>query len=723
LACFLGCASIAFAQDDVDTPVEVTFTEQTATYEVRDVASHWMLSGQVKQPAGLIRNRAGKDKNGEYQEIAFEWNQEGAVEADIRTYKKRRAVLFRLIYRQDRTGAAIPFPNFSRFPNNLSSFSYKDQAFAAPNFGLSQTGTPWLFFDAKGASMVLSPASNFMVESMLGDGTAQIGVSLNSQVKQIPKGFEQDSLLVFDDGIGKAWNSWGECLRNQYGKSVPGNDSDPLLKSFGYWTDNGADYYYNYDTDKGYAKTLLALWSAYQDEGIPLGYMQLDSWWYDKTVDDPAGRKGGAAKNSKLPPGMWNRYGGLWQYQADKDLFPNGLDAFQASLGLPLAVHNRWIDANSPYHQKYKISGVAAIDPKWWNDIVGYLSSCGVVCYEQDWLSEIYAHSPEMAGNIGVGDAFADGMADACEKKGLDMQYCMATPRFFLQGVKYSNLTTIRTSDDRFEPSKWRHFLYTSQFAQAVGVWPWCDVFKSDEMGNLILSVLSGGPVGIGDAMGKENKANILMAARPDGLLVKSDSPIVPCDQTYIDETQRQDAPFLASTYTDPGGPRTVYLFGFPRKDGNKTFTFRTQDFGVTQRAYLSGDGEARYVEPGVVVSHDISDKGYAFMGVYPVTKTGVALLGQQDMIVPTGKARFPVIDDRATGLFVRVSFAKGERTVEVVGMCPTHPTVKASKGSATLTDYDVATGKFVIVTRPAGGDLAVEFSIVGKVEETGSKG
>ena len=60
-------------------------------------------------------------------------------------------------------------------------------------------------------------------------------------------------------------------------------------------------------------------------------------------------------------------------------------------------------------------------------------------------------------------------MAAACARHGLVMQYCMALPRHFLQGAKYSNLTTIRTSGDRFEPGKWRDFLYTSQLAAAVG--------------------------------------------------------------------------------------------------------------------------------------------------------------------------------------------------------------------------------------------------------------
>ena len=94
----------------------------------------------------------------------------------------------------------------------------------------------------------------------------------------------------------------------------------------------------------------------------------------------------------------------------------------------------------------------------------------------------------------------------------------MALPRFFLQGSRYPNLTTIRTSDDRFGRSRWDSFLYTSQFARAAGIWPWADVFMSGETNNLLVSVLSAGMVGIGDAMGMENRENLMRVARADGV-------------------------------------------------------------------------------------------------------------------------------------------------------------------------------------------------------------
>jgi hypothetical protein len=101
--------------------------------------------------------------------------------------------------------------------------------------------------------------------------------------------------------------------------------------------------------------------------------LQLDSWWYSKTLTKPNGNTG-KPENPNLPPGDWNRYGGLLQYEAHPAVFPKGIAAFQKKVDLPLIAHNRWIDPESAYRKRYNISGFAAIDPQWWKEIIGYLS-------------------------------------------------------------------------------------------------------------------------------------------------------------------------------------------------------------------------------------------------------------------------------------------------------------------------------------------------------------
>jgi hypothetical protein len=407
------------------------------------------------------------------------------------------------------------------------------------------------------------------------------------------------------------------------------------------------------------------------------------------------------------------------EYRADRDLFPNGLGAFQKALSLPLVVHNRWMDRKSPYHERFEISGVAVTDRRWWDEVADYLSNNGVVCYEQDWLDRIYANSPEMASKAGVGDAFTDGMADACRGKGLAMQYCMASPRFFLEGLKYPNLTTIRTSDDRFEPRKWADFLFVSQLAQEVGIWPWCDVFKSGETGNMIVSVLSAGPVGTGDRIGGEDKANILRACRPDGVLVKPDRSLLPRDRAYLD----RGAPLLASTYTDHQGLVTTYLFAFPRTEDRELY-LRTRDLAqgglgghsprsavlertlpLTGRVYLYdfNDGTGRFLGPDEQVHVTIGASGYAYLMAVPVSRSGIVLLGDLGKFVPTGKQRIAEIRELPQGLEIRVLFAKNETAVEIAGVSPFKPSVSSAEGQVSLASYDSSTGRFAITVGPEG--------------------
>ncbi|HEX5555798.1 MAG TPA: hypothetical protein VFX43_21320, partial [Chitinophagaceae bacterium] len=395
--------------------------------------------------------------------------------------------------------------------------------------------------------------------------------------------------------------------------------------------------------------------------------------------------------NRNLPQkGSWNNYGGLLAYRADKQVFPDGLTHFGQSVGIPLIVHNRWIDPRSPYHQKYKITGFAAIDPAFWNHIDSSIAAAGVIDYEQDWLNVIYNHTPKMASDLSVGNAFTDDMAQAAKSHGLDMQYCMAMPRYFMQGLKYPNLTTIRTSDDRFEPRKWRHFIYTSQLAYTMGIWPWSDVFMSHEMSNLIVSVLSSGPVGTGDKLGNEVKANIMKATRPDGILVKPDAPLLPMDSDYIHEANHIHQPMLAFTYTQQNNVRTDYVFAFtPEKATQDQYSFTPSgtDLGMQGPVVIYNPltGDLKEVNADSTFTNTLANGAvtetmektgntrgdqyrYAYYMIAPVTPIGIAFLGDEGKITATGRQRIPELSSTTDELQVQVAFAKGESPVTLHG-------------------------------------------------------
>src|SRR5262249_54521199 len=159
----------------------------------------------------------------------------------------------------------------------------------------------------------------------------------------------------------------------------------------------------------GYAGTLLAVRDDFKNQGIPLSYMQLDSWWYPKGANSD-----------------WqDKADGETTYSAAPALFPSGLGSFQQTLGLALVTHARWIDAKSPYRSMYSISKDVSTDPAFWDAIAGYIASNGVQTYEQDWLNQ---NALPLTANLSDQEAFLDGMAAAMKAHGLNMQYCMPLP-------------------------------------------------------------------------------------------------------------------------------------------------------------------------------------------------------------------------------------------------------------------------------------------------------
>lgn len=687
-----------FAQTNM---VYTSVDAAAGTYTVGSKVLDWQFFGSVGQPLERVSQSAGRDEAGNYKSIRFAWAN-GEYEADIRRYANAPVIVFTLTLPNGQNDSLINFPDFNVLPDALLHFSYHNDNFAKPEFILNNTSTPWLLFDDHDRACVISPASHFIVAKMKGDGVHRVASSINEEVRKYPKGFTYSTIMVLDTSIRKCWDKWGSVLRALYHRKFPDMETDPLLKYYGYWTDNGADYYYNYDTTIGYANTLLKLRQYYKENKIPLGYMQLDSWWYEKSITDPDGRPDADHKNKNLPYGAWNRYGGLMAYQPDTFLFPKGLSDFRQQLGLPLAVHNRWIDPESPYRKKYKITGFAAIDPGFWKEVMADLKTWGVVCYEQDWLNYIYAKTPAMASDLSVGDLFAGGMANEADKLGIHLQYCMAMPRFFLQGLKYNNLTTIRTSDDRFNPEKWMPFLFTSQLAYATGALPWCDVFKSHETGNMILSVLSAGPVGTGDRIGKEDKRNIFLACREDGQLVRPDAPLLPLDESYVSLAEHRHTPVLAYTYTKHESVTTGYLFAFNRqRDGERYFRVQPEKLGLKGESIVFDPVSEKMtdVQIGGYCTDTLPASGYAYYIIAPVDASGIAFFGDKDKIAAAGKKRIASIVDAGDKLKIKILFAPGENEITLRGY--SRHRISASKGDL---QFDKATGMFhLTIHKPSG--------------------
>ena len=657
----------------------------------------WAFGGNIGRPLESVRLGAGTDRIGKYDEISFQYQYGGPRQGAIRVYQQKPILLFtlKLLEAGDNSG---PFPSLRTYPPGLYHLTFADWNYS---FNESTTDGPLVEFDSAAHTFILSPASNFMVASTSYGFDQGVITGVNSEIRSLPAGFTHQTILVVDKGINQAFDTWGHALTDLAGKARPDNNADITLSHVGYWTDHGASYYYHFEPKLGYEGTLRAIRDEFLKKGVPLGYLQLDSWFYPKG-----------------PMASWQAtHNGIYEYVAAPDLFPNGLKGFQEQLGIPLVTHARWIDAISPYHGEYRLSGNVAVDPRYWNSLMSYLHESGVAAYEQDWLSS-YAQT-----NFNLTDpgAFLDNMALSAARKRLTLQYCMPTARHYLQSSKYSNLTTIRASTDRFGPDRWDGFLYGSRLASALGLWPWSDVFMSSETGNLLLATLSAGPVGVGDRIGSVNASNLLRAVRNDGMIIKSDTPLVPVDQTLINDAQGLQTPMVAATHTNFGSVSVVYVLAYPR-GSNTTVSFQLGSLGLKGGVFVYSyfAHTSKIMDASEVFTESITG-GYAYYILAAIGESGIGLIGDAGHFVSLGRQRITsVVDDGV--LEVAVAFAPSEGSRMIYGYSSARPAVTALKGDTGALSYDPSTHLF-IVSISDGGDGSAIVRMSAERSQSGSAG
>jgi hypothetical protein len=235
----------------------------------------------------------------------------------------------------------------------------------------------------------------------------------------------------------------------------------------------------------------------------------------------------------------------------------------------------------------------------------------------------------------------------------------------------------------------------------------------SSETDNLLLANLSGGIVGVGDALGALDATNLRMVMRPDGVLVKPDAPLVPLDAMYLADAQGLDRPMEAVTYSDHGSMRTLYLVAYRRKSAPRV-SFQPAALGLQGSAYLynTQTRSGTLLAPGATYTGTVKD--FAYYIVAPIGRSGMALLGDLGRFVTMGRQRIATVSDDGR-LHVTVTFAPGEQAVILTGYAPRQPIAQASQGRVTAIDYNRAHKLFQIALTPGVHDttsLVIRFPL-----------
>jgi hypothetical protein len=690
LICLMGVrlAPAQSAASITGSPGLSVTVNSSGAYDIFVQDPIWHFGGSIGSPLSNISQVSGADANGSYNEITFTFQPDVVRHAFIRAYSNQPAVLFTTIY-PVAAANRYPFPNLTSYPSGLNHIAFSG-VFANPTFSVLPGESPWAFFDQAANTFVISPAANFMTATTAMSSAGAISSGIDGQIATLPQGFTHSTLLVIGKGVNHTFDVWGNTLSSLQGKARPASDADSSLKLLGYWTDNGATYYYHTQGSLSYADTLATVKAGFDTAGIGLGYMQLDSWFYPKG-----------------PNADWSDVAdGLSEYQAAPVLFGSGLSGFQQRLGIPLITHARWIDTSSPYRQQYAISGNVSTDPAYWSTVAGYLKNSGVATYEQDWLS-----GPALpAFNLTDGDAFLGNMSSAAAQRNLTIQYCMPTPRHVLQSSKYGNVTSIRVSQDRFSAARWTSFLYASRLVGAVGAYPFTDVLMSSETSNLLLATLSAGPVGIGDAIGNIDAPNLLRSVRQDGVIVKPDAPITPLDSSFLSDSQMPGAPMVASTYSNFGGLKAYYVFAYPQ-GSNLQANFTTGSLGMNTPAYVYDyfNDAGTVVAPDHTVGASITGDSQYWV-VTPVGPSGMAVIGDIGQFVTLGKKRITDLEDNGS-IRLTVAFANGEKSRSIQVFAPMAPYVSAVGGSV-LSSYNKAKQRLTVTIAPAAGQSTATIQV-----------
>ena len=739
LAICLVCATTLLGQSISEASGVTIGVTNAGTFTIQGSEAVWTYSGNISgQVTSITGPENGSDDNlvstnGPFDEFTVNYS-----DPEGKPWRMQLCAYRAL------PSATISFSPLTTVPNQrpyavLSRFPITPHHFANSGwnrrFGLMgwlDQDSAWLFYDDHFGASILSAASKPLSERQVwvSDGSANgvIALQIDKSNPTLPAGDVYSHLITFDQGIGQTFSTWGSTLRNIDGRPVTGNQADismymPMLS-----TDAGAAYYYVFDQALGYEGTLRAAIASAKTVGIPFGLIHFDSWWY---------LKGGNCEDTgNSSAASWTNTGnGAWKYVEDPSLFqpinPNNLeDGFVQNLG-PGMAHGRWVDTCSPYRlpivdssgrirDRNAVSGNVVIDRRIWARVAHTLKQSGMVIFEPDFLAT-QAH----AANTFDDEKFLDRMAAAMGEKGIDLQYCMPAARHILQAFKYAGVHTIRVSGDRFDWNHWDEEMYGSIVLNAGSVWPTVDNFRTTEERNLLLAVLSAGPLALSDPIGTFVPIN--EAIRSDGLILKPDFSMVPTDASFVDEAaafeqfygvsgptasnagnkaQMIRPPLIAHTYSDFGlsalGPNKVeYVFAYSRDvNAPAPVSMSLQDFGFTGDVYVYDYfGRTGWRQPAAQAIVKRVDSQGSYFVISSVGPSGIAFLGDLSKFVPVSRQRVPSLSDNGT-ITATLQFIPGEK-VTISVFAASMPVVLADGATGSAPVLDSTTGLYQVLVTP----------------------
>ncbi len=589
-------------------------------------------------------------------------------------------------------------------PDDAVSFGYQYMEFALPTStdpGCADflrwpvrpsVMMPLLMVSGRGA-LLLAPLDHEheQVIAVPADGAAAadgIRCGWHGDLTSVPKGFSTELAVVAGSDARDCLDRWAGLLVERAGTDRLPRGIDTLGSHVSYWTDNGAAYWYRTEGGRSVTDTLVDTVEDLRDRDVPVGAVQLDSWFYPHRVVRPFD-----TDEWDVPPT------GLVRWEARDDLLPEGVRELRRALGdPPLVVHCRHLSSNSPYVDEYDcwVDGEYAhpVGSDLYETYLDQARSWGVETFEHDWLVECFLGVRQLREQPGRATRWQQGLDRALAQRGMTAQWCMATPADMMATARLAQVTSIRTSGDHgyLVPPEllWAWFLYTNALVRPFGLWPYKDVFRSDGHGGstdpdaeAALAALSAGPVGIGDPLGAADRDLVLRCARADGLLVAPDAPIAATARSFLRHGVLHPEPVVGASHTLHPAGRWSYVITMNCHADSEHLatTVGLDDLGADRPAGSDGtpavdavvwDWRRGTVERCGPEGFDVelAAKGWDLRVVAPLLADGrLAVIGDADRYATAGRQRVATVEDH--GDRVRVRLAGADESVRLVGWTP----------------------------------------------------
>jgi hypothetical protein len=677
------------------------------------------------------------------------------VRCSVRAYLETPLVVFRCEATRElsglRTGAfdqpAVEWPTFrpadrgsAHAPSNLRALVFQHCEFALPsNAGPNldgwfllphrpPTGWPLLLSRDDGRTLLVAPLNAFH-EQIIGLNTGTLRCGWHGDLEAVPAGFTSDLAFLAADGPRSALDAWGRMLLDRARTIRPGRWPDAVGSRPSYWTDNGSAYWYKTEPDLDVAGSIVAAVDDLRNNGVSIGAVQLDSWFYPHAELRPFN-----TDEWEVPPTA------MVSWEERPDVLPDGIAGLRDRLGnLPLVAHIRHLSVDS----------AMASDAPAWRDppyaapstpdaYKRWLDQCrtwGVETLEHDWLVEVFFGVRGMRAGPGRAAEWQEGIDAAARERGITLQWCMGTPADFAQTTTLTQVTSVRTSGDHgyiaTAGQLWAWFCITNALAGCLGLIPFKDVFRADpevagQNGEpeALLSALSTGPVGLGDRVGRMDPAIALRTCRSDGLLVKPHTPIAAIDESLLSGPAFNSVPLVATCTSEHEAGTWTYVVAMhanpadepvtgeihlpslpsPPQSGAGFSPIRPQPEQEQVDHVIAWNWRTRSAERlsrAATISVSLGPEEWSFFVLAPILPSGLAVLGDITKFATAGDARVEVART-ATG--VRLVVKGGGERVTITGWAETAPS--SPEGSI---EHRAATGVWSIAVEiPSRGWTSV---------------